>query len=572
MPRFQSRLFNWIDRSLPVQLGRNVRRLLDQKFRQVAGLPIQDLPRLLAYQVARAALYPVYLMASIAKRTFPALNWRRPEARENLQSQVKAGLLVESENFAENFTENIKKPINQEIDLIDTEVDSKNDFSNLEIPFFLRPLAKFLDWINRTRGQLDHNIMAIVKGKSDRLTTLEDSELESKWVANRIFAEIWQQQINQKQAEINSLKERNGLTENVALGKNTRLEQLRRLIEAAIAYFFGKQASSQDQDLPDSEQVPEVLGGENSDAEALPSPRTNQRFGSAKSGDRLSNPQTNSGKIKENAPLAESTNLQRLRDLIAAAIDYFIGKRSLDGVPSINVDGAVDGANDHDNINGNQPDLLSQQILDQMQSGSPSSANYVNRDQSFAAENSNFLKTDNQLERLRKIIEAAIAYFFTKTEPTLEGTSDITSSGSAWLTMEDLFRDDNGPWPIPLEYESVSYMKSPDRHTIHSSGELQNFETTTTQISQDQLQGGLSFEEEDLLYQSPNPVSDNGDRPLRAWLEAQAIILGYAYNPVMTVILWVDGIVLKIENLMINLWQGLILFPKRLINFIRYGK
>ena len=554
MPRFQSRLFNWIDHSWPVQLGRSVRRSLDQKFQQLAGLSLEELPRLLAYQVARAALYPVYLIASTLKRTFPALNRGKTAVRENLQPRPESILLTESEDIAENFEDRLSQELALETDL---KVEINSDFLKPEIPLFLRPLTKFLDWLDRTKSRLDQSITAIVKRSSDDLATSNNPELEPKWIANRIFAEIWRQQIEQKQAEQNSLKENNGLTENVALGKNIRLEQLRRLIEAAIAYFFGSQPSNpspQDQKLQDKEEVAEIFGAES--GEALPnSPQLKKRqVNPARSSDRLSN-QIDSGNIKENSPLAESRNLQRLRDLIAAAIDYFIGKRSLDGKQNISPDG----------IDGNQPDLL--QTFDKLQSSGSSSVNY----QANSEENSDGLKIDNQFERLQKIIEAAIAYFFGKTQPTLDETSDMAISEPAWLTMEDLFRDDNGPWPLPLEYESIAFNKSPDRHTIHSSGELQNFETTTSQISQDQLEGGLFHEEEDLLYHLQNSGSES-DRPLKAWLEAQTTILGYVYNPVMAVILVIDDFILKIENLIIKLWKGLIRFPKRLINFIRYGK
>ena len=139
--------------------------------------------------------------------------------------------------------------------------------------------------------------------------------------------------------------------------------------------------------------------------------------------------------------------------------------------------------------------------------------------------------------------------------------------------MEEVFGDDNGPWPLPLEYESHAFTKSPDMGVLNSSGELQNFETTTTQISQDRLEGSLLFGEdfdEELLYQEQNP-DPNSDRPLRAWIEANATILGYTYNPVMTVILWIDVIVLKLENMVIAFWRAVVNFPKRLLHFIRYG-
>ncbi len=525
MPRFQSRLFNWIDTSLPAQLGRSVRRSLDQKIRRLAGLPLQELPRLLAYQVAKAALYPIYLLTSTTKRIFPALDRKKIDPKEKLRSQPEAtGLLPKSASQAVAPTNDPPKP---------------------EIPLFFRPLAKFLDWIDRAKTQLDRNIFAIVKGQPDNLTTTETSELEPKLIANRLFAQIWQQQIDQAQAEQNSLKENNGLSENVALGKNKRLEQLRRLIEAAIAYFFGKQSQTQDQRLESNPEVTETFGTESADTDALPdSPKLRRRRVAA----------TQSGSLKENAPLAETNNLDRLRDLIAAAIDYFIGKRSLDGNP--------------DGLSGTDPELLTKQTTDHLQ---PRANSYPSRDPNLESEFSDALKLDNQLERLQKLIEDAIAYFFGKerSQPTLDETSEITPSAEAWLTMEDLFGDDNGPWPLPLEYESIAFSKSPDRTAIHSSSELQNFETTTTQISQDQLEGSLVFEEELQMYQSQ---SANRDRPLRAWIETKANLWGYSNNPVMRLLIWLDAIIAKIEDLMIKLWKGLINFPKRSINFIRYGK
>ena len=448
MPRFQSRLFNWIDRSLPAKLGRSARQFLDQKIEQLAGVGVKELPRWLAYQVAKGALYPVYLIASTAKRTFPpALDRSKVEIIEKLRSQPDSeGLLPECDQVAEDLEQGIKQGIEKGI-----EQDR---------------LAKFLNWIERSKIQLDRNIAAMIKLPPEDLATTASSESETRLIANRIFAKIWQQQVDQQSNNQNSLKESNGLAENTRL----RLEQLRSLIEAAIAYFFSK--------------------------------------------------------------------------------------RSLNG--------------DQRNINNKEEkhsDFLSGESDDKIQTSSENSLN-----QNPNSEGSNPLKFDDQVERLQKLIEDAIAYFFGRqlSQPTLNETSEIQLSKSAWLTMEDVFGDDNGPWPLPLEYESHAFHKSPDKIIIHSSGELQNFETTTSLISQDRIDGSLIFEEELLIYQQLG--SETGDeRPLKAWIEANAPIMGYAYNPVMTIILWVDTIIVKIEDLMITFWKGLINFPKRFIYFIRYG-
>ncbi|ELS33308.1 MULTISPECIES: hypothetical protein [Pseudanabaena] len=583
MPRFQSRLFNWIDRSWPVQAGRGIRRSLDQKLKQMTGLPLQELPRLLAYQVAKAALYPVYLVASAAKKTFPLLDSSQVEARENLRSQPYAtGLLSETLPIKEDLDNAIRQTDELTENLpVDLQTNAHGETLKSEIPLLWRPLVKFFNWIDRTKIRIDRNIATLVKREPDGLA--DRPELESKLLANRIFAEIWRQ-VEQGQTDPNNLKTSSGLTENVALGRNTRLEQLRRLIEAAIAYFFGNQSQSsqiQDENVTGNAERPEIHSSEISDEQILsgtapfkqrsvtPSQGRDRLF-TARKASAKNSLQTNSspaaipndaGDLTANATLAESNNLDRLRDLIVAAIDYFIGKRSLDG------DGSTTFSDANNDAKGTPSELLSAEFIDKLQTsmGSSVKGNQPSNDSSSA------LKPDNQLERLQKLIEQAIAYFFGKQKPTLKETSDITPTEEAWLTMEEVFGDDNGPWPLPLEYESIAFNKSPDRQAIHSSGELQNSETTTTQISQDRLVGNLVFEEELLDLQQSNSDPES-DRPLKAWIEANASLLGYVYNPVMTVIFWVDAIVLKIENLIIGFWRGLISFPKRLIRFIRYGR
>ena len=118
MPRFQSRLFNWIDRSLPAKLGRSARQFLDQKIEQLAGISVQELPRWLAYQVAKGALYPVYLIASTAKRTFPAaLDHSKVEIIEQLRSQPDSeGLLPECDQIAEDLEQGIEQGIEKGIE------------------------------------------------------------------------------------------------------------------------------------------------------------------------------------------------------------------------------------------------------------------------------------------------------------------------------------------------------------------------------------------------------------------------------------------------------------------------
>ena len=171
MPKFQSRLFNWIDQSLPAKLGRRARRFFDQKFEK---LSFEELPRLLAYQSAKAALYPVYLIASTLKRTFPALDGGQGEVKLRSQPDL-SGLLPASYP---------------------------------KIPLILRPLAKFLDWLDRLEIRLDQNIAAIIRRQPDKLATSEHFELEPKLIANLIFADIWQKQVEQYNANQNKIDQK----------------------------------------------------------------------------------------------------------------------------------------------------------------------------------------------------------------------------------------------------------------------------------------------------------------------------------------------------------------------------
>ena len=643
MPRFQSRLFNWIDQSLPAQLGRSARKFIDQKFANlsdiVSGIEIKELPRLLGYQVAKAALYPVYLLVSTTRRVFPSLRPSSSAELEKLEQFEQKRSLKDSKDAVAGLLSDAADPdIEKEPDHL-----SLNSSQNLsEIPLLLRPLARLLNWVDLTKTRLDRNIAAIVKRQNHSLVTNgnADPEPNPKFLANRVFAAIWQEQVVQRQATQNALKESNSLAEVTALGENTNLEKLRRLIEAAIAYFFGEQSqvrndsestlestleseniATLNRKEPNS-QLPDRPSSKRQKINAQPNqkklPSDRRPIGFSNSPDLIT--ETNNGSLKENAPLAESSSWERLRELIAAAMDYFIGKRSLSGdrqtsdqfsdqFPSQGSNQTLDQSLDKtldktlnqasDQIQQLQTGVkgfvsylkAKQTQKSTLQKNSASNVQQINPIELNSIElnsteqtnqthqSDDTLKFDDQferLQRLRQIIEAAIEYFFQKKRsPSLDATTDIEPSDSAWLTMEDVFGDDHGPWPMPVEYESVAFTQSSKYNTLHSSGDLQSFETTTTQISQDRLDGSLVFDDykQDVLSNSPQNIDDpERDRPLRAWIEAKANLVGRRYSPVMVIVFWLDRVMLKMENLAIALWQSVNKFPKRLINLIRYGR
>ncbi len=476
MPRFQSRLFNWIDQSLPARLGRNARRLIDRVLDQQLGQisDRRELPKLIAYQAARAALYPVYLLSKTTKRAFRALqqvnNWEQlPEGNQSVDRNA---------NEKETVVPSLE--LLQEVDLEDQ--DSLENSS--QTPFLLRSLSRFINWIERAKLQIDkkidQSVTAIAKASSSNVVkhgvnNNDPNDLDTnqaKWIANQLFSQIWEQEVEkrigknknitssnpiQNLARVNKTDLDNSLEHNLSnelnnnldqqssnslyqrftLGKNNRLEELRKLIEAAIAYFFG------DQSIKKINQDLDLILDPNHDQNTFVDINNPELL--------LSNQPTkiNNQKIQEISALKETDqlfinhSLERIRQLVAAAIDYFISKRSLIGDPNID-DKNISSKANNSKINNavTHPQVDSDNLVD--------SANQET--ENISNEFQDYLQLDRRLERLRKLIEQAIAYFFDKqrSRPTFDETNDITTTEEDCLTMEVIFGDDQGPWPLPL--------------------------------------------------------------------------------------------------------------------------
>lgn len=604
MPRFQSRLFNWIEQSLPVRLGRNARRLIDRALDQQLG-QIRELPKLIAYQTARAALYPVYLLSKTTKKALRSL--QQTNNRADNQKLPEDEQIIDRKNINGIETPVLFQESQQEIDV--RSLDSLESLS--QTPLLLRPFSRLIDWIERTKLQIDRKIdqsvTAIAKASSSYIVKHGDPNKndpndldtnQAKWLANQLFRQIWEQEVekrignrNDKNNQIdkinpiqdltkgvdqvdlesgfisnlsdelnNSLGQQssNSLYQKFTLGKNNRLEELRKLIKAAIAYFFGDQSTKRiDQSLnQDSEENldPSLNSNANKNKKFI-ADINNSKSLSSNQGNAPNDPEINEiqeiNALKEINQLSTNSSLEKLRQLIAAAIDYFIGKRSLIGDPNIDARNIIDKA--LDKVNNGQIN----NAVNHSQSDTEDLVNTTNQEtEGIANESQDYLQIEQRLERLRKLIEQAIAYFFDKqrSRPTLDETNDITTTEEARLKVEDVFGDDQGPWPLPLEYESPAFNRSmnvSNPAAINSSGDLQNFETTTSKIYQERLDGSLYFTDEE-TYQSETPTSD---RPLKAWLEAKATLWGYASNPVMDAIFWLDQFILKFENLLIALWK-----------------
>ncbi|MDX2254799.1 MAG: hypothetical protein NW214_04720 [Pseudanabaenaceae cyanobacterium bins.39] len=616
MPRFQSRLFNWIDHSLPAQWGRKTRRLLDRALAQQLPQDLKELPRLLAYQTAKAALYPVYLLSKATKQTFPALLRSRQESTETSKSLSQPQPQLSLDAGTDLETHGIT-------DLPSDRDDPEVDYTN--IPLVWRPLAKFLNWIDRTKSQLDRQISTLVKRPSQDLFNSSQqnphwnqTDLEARLIANQVFAEIWQQEIaarrnanglsNTGQSNLNgepsnldnlsndlsnSSDPKGNLAQKFPLGKNLKIEALRRLIAAAIAYFFGANPppQAQPQITENSQTTPNLQG--DTELPSLPNAPKSRKVKSHQSLHRVRKGSIQQPDPSETSPFLDhdqslvndsTDRLARLKALISAAIDYFIGKRSLtDGSESASLNdplsAEIEDINEKlqsaadtelEQLAGKDFEqksikgIVNKIIEAAKQSVANSVANLERRSSENLSDQSQQnienlqvdnlqidLQIDDRLERLQRLIEKAVDYFFSKRRsPALEETADIAPSSESWLTMEDVFGGDDGPWPLPLEYESLAFTRSTEyilqNRQLNSSGELQNSETTTTQIHQ-------HWEEDALIFESSFDITteDTSERPLRAWIEAQASVLGYAYNPVMRVVFWVDAIVLRLENLAI---------------------
>jgi hypothetical protein len=183
------------------------------------------------------------------------------------------------------------------------------------------------------------------------------------------------------------------------------------------------------------------------------------------------------------------------------------------------------------------------------------------------------------LARLSELLDAAAAYFFSKkthaTAPQLDehppndtqlaGNNDApiletAATEAPWLSLEDVFGGDDGPWPLPSEHDSLTLHEMNNLPLPQFANKLAISETTTSQITADRLTANLAFDEQESWLEPSQQSPDSrqvkryrqrsldAERPLRAWIETQAQSLGYVYGPVMSVVHWLDSLIVKIEN------------------------
>lgn len=486
MPRFQSRLFNWIDQSLPVQLGRQARRLykkLSDRLTKQEFIPTPDLwqsfREKLVGRTERALLYPLYALAQAIKHRFPALN-PSPDrsndlriAPKNALTKVTPSLPISASQVTSQFWASTETNIGgTEITASELDLPNQNADQNLDTPLeqvpdqvadlvklprYLIPLRNFILWIEK---KMESTYPTSVSSNSSNSEI--EAELKNQVQESAIANCDHPLDIPPHQTLGTQLTPSLGnAIANKADEKDDRYAML------LSSRFF----------LADWQQFSTEIGQR--------SPRLNQKP----------------------ANLHEQ-RVERIRQLIRAAIAYFFGKRApVDRLKPDNSDNS--GSLDNPGSLGNQQEL-------------PANAE------------------------------------------------------QPWLTMADLFGDDSGPWPQP-SHQDVSYLANQLQDFTDdddfSGGAIAKASPTKIKKVKKSAMGALSNRETaGSMIAEPEQASEGSlesppepNIPLKAWIETQAIFMGYVYSPVMEVIHWLDRLIARIETWFIQLWQKLQRWIKKIL-------
>jgi hypothetical protein len=199
---------------------------------------------------------------------------------------------------------------------------------------------------------------------------------------------------------------------------------------------------------------------------------------------------------------------------------------------------------------------------------------------------------EQQLERIRRLIKAAIDYFFGK-NPTKPQIETVEVPAQPWLTMSDLF-DDSEPWP-QIDHYAESHEQLP-AHLRQSQPALTSKRersltkrnpATTTSAMAAKRQSGSTMTSRAIgsitsSTSSDTAITPNSDSPgemvpdlsgwleevpdlepeepyrtLQAWIETQATFLGYVYSPIMEFLHRLDRLIARFEQWLVSLWRRL---------------
>lgn len=192
---------------------------------------------------------------------------------------------------------------------------------------------------------------------------------------------------------------------------------------------------------------------------------------------------------------------------------------------------------------------------------------------------------EQQLERIRRLIKAAIDYFFGE-KPTKPQIDTVEVPSQPWLSMADLFDDDAEPWPqIEQRHAERSHEQLPayirQSQALVGQGDRsltkRNPAATTSDISvkpqsssmtsraatsseiapSSEPPGEMVPDLSGWLEEVPDLEPEEPYRTLQAWIETQATFLGYVYSPIMEFIHRLDRLIARFEQWLVSLWRRL---------------
>jgi hypothetical protein len=575
MPRFQSRLFNWIDRSAPVQLGRSVRTLIENLLHPRIGNPpisdsLQDafrhgsppkaLPfqfgRQIGKQIARAVLYPVYLLGTVLKRKYPQLNpqansqaSRQLNPQENLQEQPQINFSPNAEaespdDRASSSQSDLSE--NCQFNNPNFSVSAKTRSSN----FLLHPFQKLVLW-------LFPDTLAISKPTAELKSGTETKQ--------PILLPQTTPQISSKLRVPFLLLPFQKLGFGNATAKSQSTSELESQINAQTP-----------NSLP-NKKVPFLLLRSFQKIVLWMAPPTDLQV-VRKLVDRFESPDFIEGEvIAEIKPpaLPERKIPFLLRPFVKLVL--WVDRTNLFK------DNSQNSSSD-----ANRQDTANKQLLEIWRERFQGINPQIDGDANLASNQA--LGKNEKLERMRDLIKAAIAYFFGKKvnplKPDLSSENLPTSCEEAWLTMADLFGDEGDPWPLTGEFESLALTRASNISlTLQDDGLLATTPKSTDGNLVPTMDSSLpssaltNSERVEIVLDDPNYLPDWSEYlaeptpPLRAWIETHATFLGYAYSPIMEVVYWLDRLIARLERSLIWLWEKAISLPKWLFQkFVRLFK
>jgi hypothetical protein len=552
MPRFQSNLFNWIDRSLPVQLGRSVRAFIEDFLDRRIGNPPSRLRspqpalpfqvgRKIGKQIARMVLYPVYVLGTVLKRNYPQLN---PQANSLAQPQLNPQTAIPQTESQTPSSDPPASPTSKPA----IKSPSLESLSSKKVPFLFRPVQSLFLWVFPSRQvKLKSTEPLELGGTPDRPQLPPSQRVPFLLLPFQKFG-LWISppipKIDDSQVKTNPTKPQ-PTSPRVLPTKKVPL--LLRPFQKIVLWISPPTDLEVIRELVDKFESPDFIEGE---------------------------------VIEEFQPkvLSDRPIPLLLRPFVKIVLWVDGTKLFRDSAQDSMTESGVNPVTNTDTPKGNsQRDRISnrseaenRRFLEIWRQRFQSINLATDADGNLIGNQA--LGKNEQLERVRDLLRAAIAYFFGKKVNPLESDQSSgnleTSSEEAWLTMADLFGDENGPWPLSFEYESMALARPSDSFAVDDTKTV--LASTKRDVDGNLVQIVDPFSNGEIILDDPNYLPDWSEYleeptpPLRAWIETHATFLGYAYSPIMEVVHWLDRLIARLERSLLWLWRQTKRLPQNL--------